>query len=552
MRSTLGVAITRVSIKTAFATMPSSNPDDALLLIRCPSCGQRFKVGDDLRGRTVECGGCEHRFRINDEVIVKGKKFYPGERKDPTLNRFQRVPLAVSQPVGGPQTVRYMEPPELTTFEPVAPQRIIAGVAGVAAMVLVALLLMFGTSSGGILDGMTTQNRLLMAGFTGLLGMVMLVYANPRARGKAIGVGLLLSAGLLALPFFFTVGSVPLARQAVESEVPSQVPETTSTESETISELRNLIGTAPLTAEIERLARDGSSKQAVGLWLRDLREQNRFLVRDYILRMTGANPQSHYYPRGGGDFLMVVTGIDKSLAEMTRIVSALGTPGKVYPELAVLEVRVNNENFIEGPIEKLTDRKAPAFYDLNKRELESIDLARVSKAVKRLAEAEPKVYRSDITRKLIALLGEQWVDFKGDVCKALSVWSETPGPAGEVALNEAKSLLGGKTGVPQEMIALIVKEKNPGVIPVLEELWSGDPTRWESLYGDVGQAAEATLLRRLPLAEGSLRQSVVRLLGRVGGVDSLPLLEAASKGAGAELKVLIENSTASIRGRIGQ
>ena len=192
--------------------MPSSNPDDALLLIRCPSCGQRFKVGDDLRGRTVECGGCEHRFRINDEVIVKGKKFYPGERKNPTLNRFQRVPLAVSQPVGGPQTVRYMEPPELTSFEPVAPQRIIAGVAGVAAMVLVALLLMFGGSSGGLLDGMTTQNRLLMAGFTGLLGMVMLVYANPRARGKAIGVGLLLSAGLLALPFIFTVGSVPLTR----------------------------------------------------------------------------------------------------------------------------------------------------------------------------------------------------------------------------------------------------------------------------------------------------------------------------------------------------
>ena len=142
-----------------------------------------------------------------------------------------------------------------------------------------------------------------------------------------------------------------------------------------MSELRNLIGTAPLTAEIERLARDGSSKQAVGLWLRDLREQNRFLVRDYILRMTGANPQSHYYPRGGGDFLMVVTGIDKSLAEVARIVSALGTPGDVYPELSVVEVRVNNENFIEGPIEKLTNRKDPAFYDLNKRELESIDLA---------------------------------------------------------------------------------------------------------------------------------------------------------------------------------
>ncbi len=75
--------------------MSSMNPDDLLLIIRCPMCGQRFKVAEDLRGRTVECGGCEHRFRINDDVVVRGKKFYPGERKDPSLNRFQRVPLAM-------------------------------------------------------------------------------------------------------------------------------------------------------------------------------------------------------------------------------------------------------------------------------------------------------------------------------------------------------------------------------------------------------------------------------------------------------------------------
>ena len=30
--------------------MPLSNSDDALLVIRCPSCGQRFKVDNDLRG----------------------------------------------------------------------------------------------------------------------------------------------------------------------------------------------------------------------------------------------------------------------------------------------------------------------------------------------------------------------------------------------------------------------------------------------------------------------------------------------------------------------
>ncbi len=100
------------------------------------------------------------------------------------------------------------------------------------------------------------------------------------------------------------------------------------------------------------------------------------------------------------------------------------------------------------------------------------------------------------------------------------------------------------------MIALIVKEKNPAVIPVLDELWSRNPTHWESLYGDLGPPAEATLLRRFPGTEGMLRQSVVRLLGRVGGADSLPLLEAATAGADPEMKVLLEKSSASIRSRL--
>jgi hypothetical protein len=211
---------------------------------------------------------------------------------------------------------------------------------------------------------------------------------------------------------------------------------------------------------------------------------------------------------------------------------------------------VNNESFVEGSIEKLNDRDDPAFYNLNKRELESIDLDRVSKAVKRLTEAEPKLYRSDISRKLISLLGADWVDFKGDVCKALSVWAETPGPAGDAALDEARKLIAAKKQIPVEMIALVVMEKNILVIPVLDQLWSSSPTQWESLYAEVGPAAETTLLRRFPTTEGALRHSAVRLLGKVGGEDSLPLLESTNVGAGPEIKVLIEKATTSIRSRM--
>ena len=532
--------------------MPGPNPDDSLLLIRCPTCGQRFKVGEDLRNRTVECGGCEHRFRINDDVIVRGRKFYPGERRIPGLNRFQRVPLSVAPPVMGTPTIHYAEAPDPSILEPATPQRVIAGFIGGACIVLMALLMMLGASRGGALDGITTGNRMVMAGFAGMLGTMLLIYANPKARAKAIGMGLLATICLITLPVFFTGGSKPLTNQGASRIAPPESlheDDGKTQEEDMITELRQRIGTDPLAAEIERLSREGSTRGAVGLWLRDLQERNRFLIMDYILRTTGADPQTHYYPRGNGDFLMVVTGITMSLDEVAKIAAALGSVERELPEISVIEVHVNNENFVEGPVEKLTDRNNPAFYDLNKRELESIDLDRIERAVKRLAEAEPKIYRSDITNRLTALLATPEVKFKGPICNALSVWAEDPAPAAEVALQEAKELLSRKAPIPDEMIDLIVKAGNPGVIPILDALWTETPTQWEKRYAGIGPAAEPYILKRFPETKGWLRQSAARLLGKVGGPNSLPVLEAAKKGADPELSVLIDRSIESIRSR---
>ncbi|NQX01821.1 hypothetical protein HQ447_14290 [bacterium] len=536
--------------------MASSTPDDSLLLIRCPSCGQRFKVGDDLRERTVECGGCEHRFRIDDEVIVRGRKFYPSERKSQGLGGFHRVPLPRDDAFSGVQPMRYGNLPDPAVLEPASPQRVIAGFLGVLGIVLMALFFMFGGSRGGALDGMVLMNRFLMAGFVSLLGVVMLVYANPRARGKALGVGLLLSCGLLAVPYFFRAGSVPLPSHAGTPSRAVTAPVTENgapgvPEASSITELRTRIGTGPLVAEIARLAQESSRKQAMGIWLRGLSDSQRFLVKDYLLRVTGADSSSHYYPRSGGDYLLVLSGIDTSLPELALTASALGEVERTYPEISVIEVRVRSEVFVEGPIEKLSNKDDPEFYELNKKELESIDLERVKRAVQRLAEAEPKLYRNDISRKLISLLGQDEVNFKGNVCSALGVWSEVPGPAGDAALKVVKQLFAQGKMVPPEIVQLIVREKNPAVIPVLDELWFKNPMDWEALYGDLGPPVEATVLRRFAETKGTIRYSAVRILGRVGGADSLPILAAGGAGADAELKVLLEQAQRSIRTRLG-
>lgn len=535
--------------------MPALNPDDDLLLIRCPSCGQRFKVGEDLRGRTVECGGCEQRFRINDGVIVRGRKFYPGERRNSRLSHFQRVPLAVAPPVIGTATIRYAEPPDPATFEPASPQRIMAGVLGVMAIAAMALLLILGADRGGALDGITTMNRLIMGCFSGLLGTALLVYANPRARVKATTIGIAASVGLISLPLIFTGGSTSLPQQAtdtIDTVLPTDGTLDPNSEITEINELRRLIGTDPLVAEIERLAATGSPLKALGLWLRDMREHNRFLVKDYILRTTGADLQSHFYPRDHGNFLMVVTGINLTLDQMAAIAGELGSVENTYPELSVIEVKVNNQNFVEGAIEKLTDRSNPAFYDLNKRELESIDLERVERAVKRLADAEPSLYRSDITRKLISLLDTPGVKFKGDICRAITVWAEDYQQAAAVALKQAQDMLANRVTIPEELISLIVKTKNPDILPILAELWHQNPNHWESFIAAVGEPAEATAIELFLSATGSHRHSAVRLLGLVGATNSLRVLNETKAGDDPELGVLLENSIRAIRARQSQ
>ena len=535
--------------------MPPSTPDDLLLLIRCPSCGQRFKIGEDLRDRTVECGNCEYRFRIEEDTIVRGRKFYPSDKKRRTMSNFQRVPLPPSDFAIGVQSIQYSALPDSVVLEPTSPQRVVVGMIGVVGALMMGLLLMFGGSNGGMLDGMVLENRLLMAVFTGIMSTALLVYANPKARRKAIAAGVLLCGCLISEPFVFDAGSVlPSQREVAQkpTQTSKELAPPKAPENPSVTALRNKIGMGPLEAEIAKLAQAGSDKRAVGLWLRGLSESNRFLVRDYILRVTDADSSSHYYPRDGGDYLLVVTGITQSLAQIAALTAAFGETENLYNDLSVVEVRVNPRVFIEQSIEKLSNKGSDEFYPLNKAELESIDLERVKRAVQRLAGAEPKLYRIDISRKLLALLGEDGIDFKESICRALETWSVEPGAASEAAFKVVNQLFANEKPIPREIMSLVVKEKNTAAIPVLDALWFKNPAPWESLYADLGPAVETKVIERFPQTQGIIRYSAVRILGRVGGRDSLPVLEVAATGADSELKVLLEQATTAIHKRLGK
>lgn len=531
----------------------SDEPANDTLQIRCPNCGQRFKVGEDLRDRMVECGACEHRFYLREDVILRSKKFYPGESPRRGLERFHRTPIrhAAEMPHGFAAAYQPPPAPPSVQYEPVGPQRIIAGILGAVVMVLMALLLMFGGERGGMLDGMETARRLVMAVFTAALGLGLLLYANPRSRMKALIFGGMIALALVSLPFFFTEGSrLPALGSTEEGDsVVAPVQEEDEPVADPLAEIRERIGTRPLEAEARRLAEAGSAYKAYGLSLQGLRESNRLAVRDFLYRVTGADPSSHMYPRDSGRYLMVLTGLEMTIEHLAEVTGPLGEVTGIFRELGVVEIKVNNELFIEGSLDRLNDRNDPSYYELNLRELQSIELTRVQRAVQRLAEAEPAVYRADITRRLRELLDEGGVDFQGIIARALRVWDEDQDGAAEVAGRTVVRLHAIGQAVERDLMALPVREKIPDVVPVLSDLWRTSPTVWEELCIQMGAAMEGPMIRNFQETTGSARHSAARILARIGGPDAARTMRGARPGADPELQSIIDHALDSIESR---
>lgn len=529
--------------------MPHSDHENPQLLIRCPSCGQRFKVGTDLRDRTVECGACEHRFRINDDVVVRTKKFYPGERGT-TPSRYNRVPIAAPPPEGM-QTVHYAERADFSAFEPTSPLRLIAGAGAVVLVILMALLLFFGARTGGALDGVPTANRLMMAGFGAVIAGVLLVYANPKARGRSVLGGLFCAGVLLSLPMIQTDGTTISPPTGAPDPMHTHTPVVVKDpEAERIAMLHAKYQTEPLVSLQEKLRESGSDKKAYGVYVRGMGGKDKLLVRDFLNR-TLKTESSHPYQREGAYF-MLISGLEIDLEKLAESVKDLGEVLAINREIGVVDIQLRTDAFEPGPMDKLADKENPAFYELNKRELESIDLDRVQKAVVRITDVEPKLYRTDIGRRLVALLKEDAVEFKDDICAALVVWADETAGAGEPAEALLKKLDAAKKDVPTSLVSLLAKERRSGAVPVVLRLWKFDTSRWESHILEFGPVIEPGLIEDFPNMDAALRKTAVLLLGKVGGRNSLTLLESARQGADNEMKVRIETAEKAIRQRQGQ
>ena len=518
----------------------SVSPDSAapLMQIRCPGCAQKFKIESHLRGKMVECGNCERQFRVEEALVTKIDRVFPGEKQGSQLKQFAKpatgqaaMPL---QPVGPIQGISFL--------------RLLFGALGALA-ILVAYALFFIDLPWGF-AGLEIVGRFTAVGAAALIATGCFLLANPanRQRGLLLGfVGLLV---MLVLPF-----AVPLPQAAAGGALETQGvagPRPDVLPGQTHDEVLEEMGYVVVErARAEQLASGGeeAAGQVVAIWLRGVKEVSKVELKDYLIRVSGANDYSHLYPRSKGDFLMVLQGAQISFSGLQQQCLRLGTLGRIFIPERTIELIVADLPYSEEPGAELANIHDPGFYAMNLRELESIDLNRAGRAAERLAGVAPLKFRSDILRRLIQLLSEGDTEFKGRIAAALSVWSEQGDMAADAAMRAVQSLmLKEEKMVPEALVSFLLLKQEPAILPVLDELWRADPLTWERVYADGGPFAEATLLTSFEQTDGPVRKSAVLILARLGSAKSLPVLRSALTEASGDqdLQLAMKKAIAAI------
>lgn len=537
--------------------MPSGPDSDSnSLQIRCPQCGQRFKVGEELREKTVECGQCEHRFRIDDDVIIRVRKHYPGERTGSAhLERFSRIAGTTppgSGPTGMPSGVTapaHYETRKPEDFFPASPQRIFVAALGTLILIGTLVVLILSCLTPATSNEWTKEAKWAIAAIAAAAGTAMLLYGNRRSRGKAMIFALITSIAMFILP------AIQLPAKKGTDTAESQTTPSVTTKSgdeeapeKSFEELKEEIGYGPVEREIKAL---GDPQRVAALWLRDLAESQKIEVRDYILRETGAAPNSHIYPRNRFDSLFVLSDIKVPLSELETIVSNFGEVRRRLPDMRLLEVAIDESKFTEGPIDKLNNAKDPAFYELNVRELDSISLNRAERAVERLNRAEPLRFRADVTRRLLRLLEIGNETLQEKCVTGLMIWSDRPEASDTAVLRLAKQNYEAKKKLSEPYLRYLCTRKVTAFLPTMLEIWSKDPELNEDMLAHYGTSLEEPMIQIIKDKERPFRQrqSATRLLGRIGGEKSLPVLEAALQTTDPELKLLLERAMAEIKKR---
>lgn len=501
--------------------------------IECPECSQRFDVTDDFMDKTVECGSCDSRFKVTDEVVMKEKsKFYPGEKRDAHLERFANVKASAVAASKSAQAVDFQQAhyqPDVNAAKVGSPRprQTVAAAVGVVVMVVMLVIFLLAGGPEGPMRDMETPNRMVLCGFTTLLGCVLVLFGLKANLGRALLLCLVLGGGLMSMPFLFPGNPTSASDSSVVDwkEDAKEVEERGKLSVE--DAFREEVGYGPVADALEQYPADS----VVAIYVRNAQQILRDKIADYLYEETGKVSRGISYNRGdmrdtGLYGLILLTNQKLTIDEIAALCSRFGRVNKIQRDLRVVDVTVENSKVVKLDPSQSVKPNDSGFYREQLKALMSFDPEVKSKAVVRLGIAEPKAMRDDITQQLLTMLPGSGSNLKLEIINTLGVWSQEGDGAGAVVLTAVRELhTEGK--VNKQSMEFLVARKIDGAEVILMELWHKEPVIWSDLLINLGEGAQFLLLPKLTEMDTAHVVAAADILAEVGSKEAVPIMRAA-------------------------
>jgi len=505
-----------------------------------------------------------------DHKTVISSQSRADQENDDFLKRLSRVSpeniptVPLNQPTFQQAMYQNMEGMSAADVMPLAPKYLIAIGVGIFAIVIgIVIFVVAGDEDGGLQD-FSTEKRWVIAGFLAILGSALVIFGNEKSRKKGVIMALSIALPLLAMPLIYpqqkqvAYHSADYEYQGVSDLEEDDIPDLPEPESEAldIEAFKTKISWEKVDQMMRREIKSGMSidqaeSSVYAVYVLGMSAKHKFNVRDFLMQRSAGTEAGVVYERGQSDWLFVGRGMKIPLENLAEQCLQIGVVNEVYPALRVIQVTIDPKKLVAVNLDALTDPSVDDFYFVNLSELGSIDPKRVENAIKRLIAAEPRMQRRLIRDKLLSLAKNAPSNLPQleQIGVALQTWAIADDSSDRLLLDSLLPSFKDLSDVPDGVVSFGVSRKNLSILPVVIELWKSKPQEQEDNLIVLGEASEMSIVEHLLGDDVGLKQSAVRVLGKIGTTSSLPALNTLKESASVDFKKVIENSVAEITTR---
>ena len=498
-------------------------------------------------GNPVECGSCQCHFEVTEEVIDRlAMKRFPGE-KDVNLEVFSKRLPEVSNDTSVPfATADYDQYVDQDEAMPVGPRRLLAIFFGASLIGAVILFFVLGNGEQGAMADVTDDKRWVLAGFTALVGALLVVFGSKKYRVTGVIVAVVLAASVCSMPLIFPQ-QLPAV---VDGGVPIEIEIAVATPEENLVQYKMDLGYAKVE---NKIAEAQHPDRVLAIALMRAKPVHLSLIKDYLANvLVTAEIPRVYQNRTINEVpvtLLVYLNTRIPADAAADYMSKFGRVMKVRPELKLIEVLVDGDALVASDTDVLLDETHPDFFTYNFGELKSIDLSRQLGAIQRLEDVKNVSLRSDIVTQLLRLFADPNYPHRVEVVETLSRWSMPDDGSSIFIAGHARELMNAKAEVPPSYLTFLVEHNVADIGDILIYAWKMNQLVHENTLLNAGKRGELALIDTLATLDPYQLDSAANVLKKIGTEEALPSLLVAYELAKGDLKKTLKATIDEIKSR---